>query len=159
MKKICLLCKFKFEDGCGISFHKFPDINDPGLFSGWVKSCGLEQSGVPANESLWVCGTHFKPDDYVGSPNQRRLVRNAVPSRMLPGYTVPKQLPQRTAVASSNAKPPASPATGNPIVQKPGSSLLRMTTTAVPVIVPVGAKRKYHEIDQCGSARGPYTKR
>lgn len=153
--KICLLCKLKFEEGGGTSFHRFPDISDPGPFSDWVKSCGLEKCGVP--KSSWVCGNHFKPDDFVGPANQRRLVRTAVPSRPLPSYTVPKHLPLRTAAASPNAMPPAYPAAGIPRVLKPSTSLVRKRAPGT-FPLSIEAKRICYETPN-SSAGGPYTKR
>ncbi len=120
----------------GVHGHRFPYLRDLELAKRWVILCKIEYGSFSSFQfdGLYVCGKHFRPEDYEESrsstapdgsskPVKKRLKLGAVPTlHMPPNPTLPtpaasarrqrrQAREERTAVASTSATEPTTSTT------------------------------------------------
>lgn len=77
----CIVCNDTMEQNPSCELFPFPDkALQPVQYQRYLIVCELSASTIPADEPLYICSTHFTPDCFQESMEQRTLLDGAVPS-------------------------------------------------------------------------------
>lgn len=77
----CIVCNDTLEQNPNCELFPFPDpALQPVQYQRYLVVCELSASMIPADTPLYICSTHFTPDCFQESADQRTLLEDAVPS-------------------------------------------------------------------------------